>query len=162
MRWRLQSSEINAAAQTAVAAVLALLLARLFQLPESFWAPISAIVCSLDAWDGALRVGRRRLLGTALGVTIGALQMSFTTHSLPSYALVIAVLGLVCSALSLHPSAFRFGAIALTVVVTDTSNPNIWITAATRFIDVSLGILVALVVVKAWPCKPPGTTSTDQ
>ena len=88
--------------------------------------------------------------------------MSFTTHSLPSYALVIAVLGLVCSSLSLHPSAFRFGAIALTVVVTDTSNPNIWITAATRFIDVSLGILVALVVVKAWPCKPPGTTPTGQ
>ena len=154
MHNQLKTADINAAAQTAVAAVLALLLARICQLPESFWAPISAIVCSLDAFDGALRVGRRRFLGTALGVTIGALQMSLTTHSLPSYAFVIALLGLVCSGLSLHPSAFRFGAIALTVVVTDTSNPNIWITAATRFVDVSLGILVALIVGRAWPMKP--------
>ncbi|MEC8545160.1 MAG: aromatic acid exporter family protein, partial [SAR324 cluster bacterium] len=39
---------INAPLKIAVAAVVALFLARILHLPEAFWAPISAIVCSLD------------------------------------------------------------------------------------------------------------------
>ena len=144
---------INAPLQTAVAAVLSLTLARLLQLPEAFWAPISAIVCSLDAFDGAAVVARRRLLGTFFGVSLAALQISLTPHGLISYALVIAILGLVCSLVRLHPSAFRFGAIALTVVVTSPDKSAVWMTAATRFVDVALGILVALAVVRIWPVQ---------
>ena len=150
---------INAPLQTAVAAVLALTLARLFQLPEAFWAPISAIVCSLDAFDGAAVVARRRLLGTFFGVTIAAIQISLTPHGLVSYALVVAVLGLICSLIRLHPSAFRFGAIALTVVVTSPDQGAVWMTAATRFVDVALGILVALAVVRVWPVQDDSNNS---
>ena len=142
---------INAPLQTAVAALISLALARLLQLPEAFWAPISAIVCSLDAFGGASQVARRRLLGTLLGVTIAAVQISFTPHSLLSSAAAITSLGLICSLVRLHPSAFRFGAIAMTVVVTADGGDSVWQTAATRFVDVALGILVALVVVRFWP-----------
>ena len=142
---------IDSPLRTAVAALVALALARLLQLPEAFWAPISAIVCSLDGLDGAVVVARRRLLGTAFGVTIAAVQISLAPHGLISYALAIACLGLVCSAIRLHPSAFRFGAIALTVVVTSPDQSAVWITASTRFVDVALGILVALAVVRLWP-----------
>jgi len=142
---------INAPLQTAVAALISLTLARLLQLPEAFWAPISAIVCSLDAFGGAAQVARRRLIGTLFGVTIAAVQISFTPHSLLSYAAAITALGLICSLARLHPSAFRFGAIAMTVVVTADGGNHVWKTAATRFIDVALGILVALVVVRLWP-----------
>jgi uncharacterized membrane protein YgaE (UPF0421/DUF939 family) len=51
----------------------------------------------------------------------------------------------------LHPSSLRFGAIAFTVVVTEADQAAIWLTAATRFIDVALGILVALLVIQYWP-----------
>ena len=144
---------INAPLQTALAAFIALALARLLQLPEAFWAPISAIVCSLDAFDGAAVVARRRMLGTLFGVTVAAIQISLTPHGLISYALAIAVLGLICSLVRLHPSAFRFGAIALTVVATSPDKGAVWLTAATRFVDVALGILVALAVVRLWPAE---------
>lgn len=144
-------SWINAPLQISVAAVLALFLARLLHLPEAFWAPISAIVCSLDAVEGATRVARRRLLGTFFGVTIAAIQISLAPHGLISYALAVVILGLICGLIKLHPSAFRFGAIALTVVVTSPDKAAVWLTASTRFADVALGILVALAVVRIWP-----------
>ena len=102
-------------------------------------------------FGGAAQVARRRLIGTLFGVTIAAVQISFTPHSLLSYAAAITALGLICSLARLHPSAFRFGAIAMTVVVTADGGNHVWKTAATRFIDVALGILVALVVVRLWP-----------
>ena len=67
---------INAPLKIAVAAVVALFLARILHLPEAFWAPISAIVCSLDDVDSATQVARRRLLGTFFGVTVAAIQIS--------------------------------------------------------------------------------------
>ena len=146
---------INAPLQIAVAAVIALFFARLLQLPEAFWAPISAIVCSLDAVDGATRVARRRLLGTFFGVTIAAIQISLTPHGLISYALAIAILGVICGLIKLHSRAFRFGAIALTVVATSPDKAAVWLTAGTRFVDVALGILVALAVVRIWPKSEP-------
>ena len=146
---------INAPLQIAVAAVIALFFARLLQLPEAFWAPISAIVCSLDAVDGATRVARRRLLGTFFGVTIAAIQISLTPHGLISYALAIAILGVICGLIKLHSSSFRFGAIALTVVATSPDKAAVWLTAGTRFVDVALGILVALAVVRIWPKSEP-------
>ena len=142
---------INAPLQIAVAAGVALSLARILHLPEAFWAPISAIVCSLDDVDGATRVARRRLLGTFFGVAIAAIQISLTPHGLIFYSLAIAFLGLICGLIKLHPSAFRFGAIALTVVVTSPNKAAVWFAASTRFVEVALGILVALAVVRIWP-----------
>ena len=109
----------------------------------------------LDAVDGATRVARRRLLGTFFGVTIAAIQISLTPHGLISYALAIAILGVICGLIKLHSSAFRFGAIALTVVATSPDKAAVWLTAGTRFVDVALGILVALAVVRIWPKSEP-------
>ena len=105
--------------------------------------------------DSATRVARRRLLGTFFGVTIAAIQISLTPHGLISYALAIAILGLICGLIKLHASAFRFGAIALTVVVTSPDKAAVWLTAGTRFVDVALGILVALAVLRIWPKSEP-------
>ena len=142
---------ISSPLQTAVAAVVSMGLAQALHLPDPFWAPISAIVCSLDAFDGASATARRRLIGTFLGVLLAALQVSFTAYNLINYGLAIALLGLLCRAARLHPSSLRFGAIALTVVVSEPNTSAVWFTAGTRFVDVALGIAVALVVVKAWP-----------
>ena len=144
-------SFISSPLQTAVAAVVSMGLAQALHLPDPYWAPISAIVCSLDAFEGATATARRRLLGTLLGVLLAALQISFTANNLINYGLAIALLALLCRTARLHPSALRFGAIALTVVVSDPNKSEVWFTAGARFIDVALGIAVALLVVKAWP-----------
>lgn len=69
--------------------------------------------------------------------------------------MAVAILGLICGLIKLHSSAFRFGAIALTVVVTSPDKAAVWLTAGTRFVDVALGILVALAVVRIWPKSEP-------
>ena len=56
---------IKATLKIAVAAVVALFLARTLHLEHTFWAPISAIICCLDDIDVATLVARRRLLGTS-------------------------------------------------------------------------------------------------
>ena len=124
-------------------------LAQALHLPDPYWAPISAIVCSLDAFEGASTTARRRLRE----LFWVCWQASKCVHGLNllSYGFAIAVLGLLCSALRLHPSSLRFGAIALTVVASDSNQSGVWLTAGARFVDVALGISVALVVVKAWP-----------
>jgi len=142
---------ISSPLQTAVAAVMSMGIAQAVQLPDPYWAPISAIVCSLDAFEGASTTARRRLMGTLIGVVLAAIQVSFSSHNLINYGIAIAVLGLICSTAKLHQSSLRFGAIALTVVVTDPNRSTVWFTAGARFIDVALGIAVALLVVKAWP-----------
>ena len=142
---------ISSPFQTTVAAVLAMGLAQLLQMPDSYWAPISAIVCSLDTTDIAYQTARRRLIGTLFGVLIAALQISLVPYSLFSYGIAIALLGLLCSAIRLHSSSLRFGGIALTVVVTESARSSVWLVAGTRFVDVALGIIIALLVVRSWP-----------
>ena len=142
---------ISSPLQTAVAAVVSMGLAQALHLPDPYWAPISAIVCSLDAFEGAAATARRRLVGTLIGVILAALQVSFTAYNLINYGLAIALLGLLCRVGRLHPSSLRFGAIALTVVVSDPNKSMVWFTAGARFVDVALGIAVALLVVKVWP-----------
>ena len=145
------NSLISSPLRVAVAAVLSMALAQALHLPEAYWAPISAIVCSLDALEGASITARRRLIGTFFGVVIAAFQVYLTPYNLINYGLAIAVLGLVCSTAKLHTSAIRFGAIALTVVVTALNHAEVWMTAATRFVDVAVGIVVALLVLLVWP-----------
>ena len=142
---------ISSPFQTAVAAVMSMGIAQAVHLPDPYWAPISAIVCSLDAFDEASTTARRRLTGTLLGVVLAAIQISFAGHNLINYGVAIAVLGLICRTAKMHPSSLRFGAIALTVVVTNPNRSTVWFTAGARFIDVALGIAIALLVVKAWP-----------
>ncbi len=145
------NSIISSPPRVAVAAVLSMALAQSLHLPDAYWAPISAIVCSLDALEGASMTAPRRLIGTFLGVFIAAFQVYLTPYNLINYFLAIVVLGIVCSITKLHSSAFRFGAITLTIVVTESNHDEAWMTAVTRFVDVAVGIFVALLVLLAWP-----------
>ena len=126
-------------------------LRKLFFCQSLIGPRISAIICSLEAFEGASATARCRLLRTLLGVLLPALQVNFAAYNLLNYGLAIALLGLLCSAVRLYPSSLRFGAIALTVVVSDPDQSVVWFTTGARFVDVALGIAVALLVVKAWP-----------
>ena len=82
---------------------------------------------------------------------IAAVQISLVPHNLLSYGIAIAILGLICRSINLHPSSLRFGAIALTVVAIEPERSGVWLTATIRFADVALGIVVALLVIQCWP-----------
>jgi uncharacterized membrane protein YgaE (UPF0421/DUF939 family) len=132
-----------------VAAVASALLARLLKLPEFYWAPISAIVILLSTIN-PLTLAWQRFAGTALGAALGALIATYLPPNWMVYGAGIFVCGILCALLRIA-SAYRFAAITLTIVLLVAHTRPPWIVAAHRFVEVSLGIAVALVVTVMWP-----------
>jgi uncharacterized membrane protein YgaE (UPF0421/DUF939 family) len=137
--------------RTAFAAVVSLLLARLLNMPESYWAPISTIVI-IQSTIPPMTLGWQRFLGTALGAVLAAtLATLFGSSAMVSvYALGVLLCGLFAWLLRAG-GAYRFAAITLSIILLIPHTKGPWIIAWHRFLEVSLGIAVALVVAMAWP-----------
>src|SRR3989442_8688651 len=69
--------------RTAIACVASLLVARLFRLPEAYWAPITTMVITQSSLGAAFAVSWQRFVGTFLGAAVGAIVGSyFGPHAL--------------------------------------------------------------------------------
>jgi len=90
--------------RTAVAAVVSLLVARLFKLPGTWWAPITTLVITQSSLGAALKVSSERFIGTALGALVGGLVASYLPPNVAVFGGCVFVLGLVC-ALAIAPIA---------------------------------------------------------
>lgn len=149
---KLTPDTLLSVARATTAALVSLLLARMLKLPESYWAPISAIVI-VESTVNPRTVAWQRFAGTALGALLGALVASFFPSEALVYAAAIFLCGAVCIVLRLH-GAYRFAAITLSIVLLIPHQRSEWIVASDRFVEVSLGIAVALVVALLWPIPP--------
>ena len=147
-RLGLSQEAILSSTRTAVAAVLSLLLARSLKMPEFYWAPISTIVILLSTVN-PLTLAWQRFVGTALGAFLGALIATYFHPNWIVYGAGIFVCGVLSSILRLG-SAYRFAGIALTIVLLITHDRPPWVVATHRFLEVSLGIAVALLVAVVW------------
>lgn len=136
-------------ARTAVGTVASLLLARSLKMPEFYWAPISTIVIILSTIP-PLTLAWQRFAGTALGALLGGLVASFFRPNWLVYGLGIFACGILSSMMRIG-SAFRFAAITLSIVLLIAHTRPPWIVAIHRFIEVSLGIAIALLVTLIWP-----------
>src|SRR4051794_3533481 len=134
--------------RTAAATVISLLLARMLRLPEFYWAPISTILILLSTIN-PLAGSWQRFVGTALGAALGALIATFFTINWMTYFAAIFLCGILCSILRVS-SAYRIAAIALSIVLLVAHERAPWIVALHRFIEVSLGIAVALLITTVW------------
>src|SRR5436309_15309555 len=104
-------------ARATFATVVSLLLARTLKLPEFYWAPISTLVILLSTIN-PLTLAWQRFAGTALGAGLGAVIATCfgTGPHWPVYGAGIFVCGILCALLRVA-SAYRFAAIALTIVL---------------------------------------------
>jgi uncharacterized membrane protein YgaE (UPF0421/DUF939 family) len=136
-------------ARTTVAAVVSMLLARTLKLPEFYWAPISTIVILLSTIN-PLSLAWQRFVGTALGAAVGALIATFFPPNWMVYAMGIFVCGVLSAVLRLG-NAYRFAAITVTIILLIAHVRAPWIVAVHRFVEVSLGIAVALLIAEVWP-----------
>src|SRR5580704_18945748 len=142
------------AVRTTVAAVLAMLLARLLKLPEFYWAPISAIVIIQSTIDPKT-LAWQRFAGTALGAAMGALIGTVLPASPANtwvYAGAILLDGVLCALLRFR-GAYRFAAITLSIILPISHQSPAWVVSWHRFVEVSLGIAVALIVAALWPSR---------
>ncbi len=135
--------------RTTIAAVAALLLARLLKMPEYYWAPISTIVV-VQSTIPPRTLGWQRFVGTALGAVLGAAIATFFSPSAWVYAVGIFLCGMLAWLLRVG-GAYRFAAITLSIILLINRGRPPWIVAWHRFLEVSLGIAVALLVTTVWP-----------
>jgi uncharacterized membrane protein YgaE (UPF0421/DUF939 family) len=149
--YKLTFTTLMDAARTTIAAVASLLLARILKLPEFYWAPISAIVIIQSTIDPRT-LAWQRFAGTALGAVLGALIATFLPSNALVYAAAIFVCGALCALLRLG-GAYRFAAITLTIILLIAHQRPAWIVALHRFLEVSVGIAVALALAEVWPSR---------
>lgn len=137
--------------RTAVAAVASYLVAQLFRLPESYWAPVTTLVITQSSLGAALAVSGQRFIGTALGAVFGGIVASCFAPSPLVFGISIFILGLLSAVAHSHRSAYRFAGVTLTIVLLVTRAEPAWRIAFHRFAEVSIGIAVALILAVVWP-----------
>ena len=144
--------------RTAVVAVASLLAARLFRLPQAYWAPITTLVITQSSLGAALTVSWQRFAGTLLGAVVGAIVASrFGPHVLV-FGICVFLLGILCAVVRADWSAYRFGGIALAIVLLIPRTEPAWHIAFHRFAEVSIGIAVALIFAWVWPEPEPASS----
>ncbi len=143
--------------RTAIAAVISTLIARSFlKLPESYWAPVSTVVILLSA-SNPMKLAWQRFAGTALGAGLGALIATYFNPTWLVYGVGIFVAGIL-STLFRIAGAYRFVAITLTIVLLVPHTHSTRVVAFHRFVEVSLGIAVALLITSIWRLEPPAAS----
>jgi uncharacterized membrane protein YccC len=148
---RLTRLDVIHAARTTVAAVVSLLVARLFKLPEAYWAAITTLVVMQSTFGAAFTVSWQRFAGTAIGAAAGALFDTYFGSNTAVFGAGIFILGIICAALRLDRAAYRFAGITLAIVMLIAHARPAWDIAIHRFIEVSLGIAVGLALTALWP-----------
>jgi uncharacterized membrane protein YgaE (UPF0421/DUF939 family) len=131
--------------KTGLAAVLCLWLGNLFHLTHSYWAAVSAIVVMGSDSNLNLTTCRDRIIGTAIGAFLGwATYYAWHGHYL-LYGLAVMLCVFVCSLLEFE-KAGRLAAVTLTIVALISIDDGPAQAALARFLEVGLGIVVALAV----------------
>jgi uncharacterized membrane protein YgaE (UPF0421/DUF939 family) len=138
-------------ARTAVVAVASLLIAQLFGLREAYWAPITTLVVEQSSLGAALAVSWQRLLGTMLGATLGAILASQCTRPILAFGASVLILGLLRALTRSDLNGYRMGAVTAAIVLLVPRTGPPWEIAWHRFVEVSIGIGLALLFAKVWP-----------
>jgi uncharacterized membrane protein YgaE (UPF0421/DUF939 family) len=141
---------VSHAFRTAVAATLSVLAARLLGTPEPYWSAIATIVVMQSPLKSTVPLAVQRIVASVVGASLGAIESTFFGPNLIVFAVAIFVLGIISLLLRLERVGFSYAGITLGIIVLIPRAATPWIAAADRFMEVSLGILVALAVVAIW------------
>ena len=138
-------------ARTTVAAMLSLYLANLLKLPESYWAAITSLIVMQSTFGDTLTVSGQRFAGTAMGAVAGALLSRYFGPSPLVFGAGVLILGVICLLLHLGRAASALANVTLALVVLVGTAETAFALAVHRFVEVSLGIVVALLLTWLWP-----------
>ncbi|MGA7740476.1 MAG: FUSC family protein [Polyangia bacterium] len=148
---RVDRREFTHALRTTVAAMASFLVARWFGLPESYWASVSTLIVMQSTVGAAWAVSKDRLAGTALGAAAGGILATDAAENVALFGVGLFALGVLCAILRLRRSAYRYAGITLAIVMLIVRTQPAWIIAFHRFIEISVGIAIGLIVTALWP-----------
>jgi uncharacterized membrane protein YgaE (UPF0421/DUF939 family) len=134
----------------AIAAVTSYLTARLFRLPEAYWAPMSTLIVMQLTFSAALPIAVQYVAGTATGAAVGAVTDAYFHRSIWAFAMAIVFVGMMCVVFRVERSAFRYASITLVIVMLVPRSMDSRVVALHRFCEVSVGIAVGLALFASW------------
>jgi uncharacterized membrane protein YccC len=103
--------------RTAVAATASVVIARFVQMPEAYWAAIATLVVMQSALGATLTLSIERVVATAVGASVGALEANYFGANLVAFAVTIFLVGLLSIASRLEKTAYHYASITLTIIV---------------------------------------------
>jgi uncharacterized membrane protein YccC len=145
---------------TAVAATVSVIIARLVQMPEAYWAAIATLVIMQSTLGATLTLSIERIVATAVGASVGAIETNYFGANLVAFAIAIFLVGLLSIAFRLQKTAYHYASITLTIIVLIPRLAAPWSIALHRSIEVSVGIIVALAVVALCPEHQPSAVKS--
>jgi uncharacterized membrane protein YccC len=148
------------AGKMGIAGIVSICAAYLLHLPQGYWAAISAFVV-LGADVGTTdKASRDRLIGTAIGAIVGAAFCFLAGPRLLWFGLAVTVTVLICEVLGLRES-YRLACVTVAIVMLISNAGPPWPAAVHRFLEVALGIVIALALSALPPRLPPMTRRRD-
>jgi uncharacterized membrane protein YgaE (UPF0421/DUF939 family) len=145
---------IGHSVRTALAATASVIVARLVQMPEAYWAAIATLVVMQSSLGDTLPLSIQRKVATALGASVGAVEAHYFGANLIAFFVAIVLIGLLSYGFRLEKTAYRYAGVTLAIIVLIPRSNAAWIIALHRFTEVSVGISVALIVIGLWPERP--------
>ena len=151
-----QRARIKQAIKTAVAGVASLYAAKLCRLPEDYWASISALIVMQSSVGATVSASWTRLAGTAVGAVVGGIFVAMWGVNVLAFGAAVAIAFYLCSILKLAESQ-RLATVTVAILMLAGRGSATWIIGLHRFLEVSIGILVALLIsVVLWPSGATG------
>jgi len=140
---------VSHAARTAAIAVVSFCVARLFGLPEAYWAAITTLIV-VQSPVTATSISAQYFAGTAVGAAVGGWAGTYFPGNRFVFGVCVLGIGIFLSPFRVERSAYRYASITLAIVMLVPSHSG-WVTALHRFLEVSTGIAVGLAISAMWP-----------
>ena len=140
---------VSHALRTAAIAVVSFLVARLFRLPEAYWAAITTLVV-VQSPVTAVSISAQYFAGTAIGAAVGGWAGANFPGNVLAFGVCVLAIGIFLVPLRVERSAYRYASITLAIVMLIPARSG-WIVALHRFLEVSVGIAVGLAISTMWP-----------
>lgn len=146
---------VKHAVKTALAAVTTYALTTFLGLHQGYWAVISVIIVMQANLGGSFQAGLNRLVGTAIGATLGALCLALLGSGVMALGVGVGLTILVCAYfIHLHESFRMAGLTATIILLLGYQADSYLLFALSRFLEIGLGVAVALAVsVLVWPSR---------
>ncbi|MGH9500480.1 MAG: FUSC family protein [Terriglobales bacterium] len=142
---RVSSQQAIHAVKIGVAGAASALAARRLGLSEGCWAAISAFLVMGSDVGATVLASRERLIGTVIGGALGTAVVIANGAHLLWFGVAAAATVLFCEALGLMQS-YRLACVTVAIVMLVTNTDAPWKISARRFLEVALGIAVALLI----------------
>ncbi|HEY4949359.1 MAG TPA: FUSC family protein [Candidatus Acidoferrales bacterium] len=139
------SANFRLAIKTALAGCLGMYFASLLRMPQPYWAAISAMIVMQINLGAAVKQSWIRFAATAVGAAVSVPFMAVPGQKLLVFGVAVFVTIVLCTILHLE-DGIRLAAVTIAIIMLVPNTGRPWVPALNRFLEVSFGILIALVV----------------